>query len=113
MLESQEGLLRELADSVASWTDAALSSPADNRHWDDPVAVERVRSAVLGAGLEREFSQAVRELLSGVIHSTLVTFDGGTALADRWQLRIQDDRGREFDRFLHELWPQFVLEEEE
>ncbi len=53
------------------------------------------------------FATVVSELLSGLIHSTLVALDGGTALADTTIVSISDSEGYEFKRFLHEFWPDY------
>lgn len=51
----------------------------------------------------------VEDELRGLYHGLFVIFDGGTALADEGLVRIRDDDGVEFDRFLHEIcfsyWP--------
>ena len=52
------------------------------------------------------FITAVSELLSGLTHSTLVTLDGGSALAETTLLTIRDTGGHEFVDFLHESWPE-------
>lgn len=56
-----------------------------------------------------EIASSVREELRGLYHSILVTFDGGTALADKGLIQIVDENGVAFDRYLHELcfdyWP--------
>lgn len=60
---------------------------------------------------EPEASAAiVEDELRGLYHGLLVTFDGGTALADQGLLSIVDDEGTEFVRYLHEIcfdyWPE-------
>jgi hypothetical protein len=51
----------------------------------------------------------IEEELRGLYHGLLVTFDGGTALADIGLVSIVDESGKPFDRFLHEIcfrfWP--------
>ena len=51
----------------------------------------------------------IRDELRGLYHGVLVIFDGGTALADQGLIRIVDEDGLAFDRFLHEIgfdyWP--------
>lgn len=51
----------------------------------------------------------VDDELRGLYHGLFVIFDGGTALAEEGLVRIRDDEGLEFDRFLHEIcfryWP--------
>ena len=56
-----------------------------------------------------EASTVVEDELRGLYHGLFVIFDGGTVLADEGLVRISDDEGLEFDRFLHEIcfgyWP--------
>ena len=53
--------------------------------------------------------EILRDELRGLYHGVLVAFDGGTPLADEGLIRIVDESGFEFDRFLHEIafsyWP--------
>jgi hypothetical protein len=63
----------------------------------------------LAGGPPGEAAAVVEDELRGLYHGLFVIFDGGTALADLGLLRIRDDEGAEFDRFLHEIcfryWP--------
>ena len=45
----------------------------------------------------------VEDELWGLYHGLFVILDGGTALAEEGLVRIQDEDGVEFDRFLHEI----------
>lgn len=52
---------------------------------------------------------AITDSLQGLYHALLVTFDGGTSLADHGLIQIVDEDGIPFDRYLHEIcfsyWP--------
>lgn len=50
----------------------------------------------------------IREELQGLFLGVLVMFDGGTALANLGLLRIVDEDGVAFDRFLHEIGPDYL-----
>jgi hypothetical protein len=56
-----------------------------------------------------EAAAIVEDELRGLYHGLFVILDGGTALANEGLVRIRDDEGVEFDRFLHEVcfryWP--------
>jgi hypothetical protein len=56
-----------------------------------------------------EATSVVEDELRGLYHGLFVIFDGGTALADEGLVRLRDEEGVEFDRFLHEIcfsyWP--------
>jgi hypothetical protein len=45
----------------------------------------------------------MEEELRGLFHGVLVIFDGGTALADQGLIRIVDESGVPFVRYLHEI----------
>jgi hypothetical protein len=68
----------------------------------------RIARRLAGASLA-EAAAVVEDELRGLYHGLFVIFDGGTALADEGLVRIRDDDGVEFDRFLHEscfsYWP--------
>lgn len=52
----------------------------------------------------------VEDEMRGLYHGPFVILDGGTALANERLMRIVDEGGDAFDRYLHELcfahWPQ-------
>lgn len=52
---------------------------------------------------------AIEDELRGLYHGVLVLFDGGTALANEGLVRIVDEDGVPFARYLHEMgfdyWP--------
>ena len=58
----------------------------------------------------KESKSIIEDELRGLYHGLFVTFDGGTSLADDGLIRIVDEHGETFDRFLHEqcfaYWPQ-------
>lgn len=51
----------------------------------------------------------IEDEMRGLYHGLFVVFDGGTALANEGLVRIVDEDGEPFDRFLHEIcfrfWP--------
>lgn len=63
----------------------------------------------LAAAGEVDTVAVVEHELRGLYHGLFVILDGGTALADEGLVRIFDEDGIEFDRFLHEtcfdFWP--------
>ena len=54
----------------------------------------------------------VRDELQGLFLGVLVMFDGGTALADLGLVRIIDEDGVPFERFLHEIGPRYLPSDE-
>ena len=112
--ELQEPFLEELINSIrASRKRLAQGLTADTNEPD-----ERLKEYL--SHLKTNMSEEKRQMidtvfwdeLRGVLHSFLVTLDGGTALADRGLIRIQDEGGVEFDRYLHELAFSHLTEEE-
>jgi hypothetical protein len=65
--------------------------------------------AELGKPIDVSQEAVIRDALQGLFHGILVIFDGGTRLADQGLVRIIDEDGVAFDRFLHEIgfryWP--------
>jgi hypothetical protein len=111
---SEIALLKDLALARSSWTSAAaegLSNP--NAIWiENQEAWSTLSACLQREGSTEAFTAVVSELLSGLIHSVLVSFDGGTALAETTILKIEDEEGHEFKRFLHEFWPNCASGEE-
>ena|SRR5215472_10768092 len=105
---TETALLEDLARAVDSWVKAAQAAcahPSTVAWSDHPEAWAKFAAAVKERCVDVEFQTVLAELLRGLIHSVLVTFDGGTALAETTSLTISDDRGFEFRKYLHEMWP--------
>lgn len=110
---SEIAFLNDLARSKLSWTNAAAHALADpgNTIWTERTEAWKTLAERLPDAASRDaFLVVVNELLSGFAHSTLVSFDGGTELAETTGLSIQDDDGYEFKKCLHEFWPEFSEE---
>jgi hypothetical protein len=110
--DSQEAFLRELAEHCAYWTEAVVepaSDPAASPEWTEHAgAYERLSQTVREAGAVDDLRAVVAEAVAGVVHSVLVTLDGGTALAGRTTLSVMDENGRVFDGHLHELFAEHL-----
>lgn len=69
----------------------------------------RIERRMQDCGGNDEITSVVRDELRGLYHGILVTFDGGTSLAEKGLIRIVDEDDNAFDRYLHELcfdyWP--------
>jgi hypothetical protein len=100
--------LEDLARQLDSWLDAsttALSDPYSTVVWaEQPAAFQIVAQAIDTPLRQQALRAALSEILRGQIHSLLVTFDGGTALAETTTLPILDNRSRSFPTNLHELF---------
>ena len=107
---TEAALLEDLARAKKDWVEIAGSAidQGGEPGWSDhPDRWMRLRKVVCEAGLTDDFKIAVGEVLSGAIHSILVTLDGGSQLAETTLLRVVDDDGHEFAKYLHEYWPFF------
>lgn len=108
---TEAAFLEELARTKASWTSIASKTIANSQDpsWSEHSAEwEQLSRCIRDAGAEAAFEKVIAEILSGLIHSTLVTLDGGTVLAETTLLTVRDDEGHEFKRFLHEFWPEYA-----
>jgi hypothetical protein len=54
----------------------------------------------------------VEDELRGLYHGMFVILDGGTALANEGLVRMVDEDGKTFDRFLHEICFRFWSEDD-
>lgn len=107
---SEIALLTDLSRSKSSWTSNALEALTDpeNSIWiENKEAWKNLAERLSDQHSKDDFAAVISELLAGFVHSTLVSFDGGTALADTTIVSIHDSEGYEFKRFLHEFWPDF------
>ena len=79
----QEPFMRELAATFRATQSRIIRRLAETSPMDIEVIVE--------------------DELRGLYHGLFVIFDGGTALADEGLVRVVDDDGVEFVRYLHEI----------
>ena len=64
---------------------------------------DRMLARLQEAGSGSAPRAVVDDELRGLFHGLLVIFDGGTALADQGLIRIVDESGVPFVRYLHEI----------
>lgn len=108
--ESREALLQDLAAAVDSWRSAvndALNGSADT----DPEMVDVLANLDLSPTDVSSIVAVVEWALSGLVHSALVTLDGGSASCPTLELR--DPHGNALGDALHEQWPEFDPRERE
>ena len=108
LTDTEAAFLEDLASAKASWLRAALQairSPTPDLAWTrDDAAWLKLREALSAAGCTEQFGVVIDELLAGLVHSFLVTLDGGSALAETTELTVLDAKKRAFRKFLHEYW---------
>lgn len=79
----------------------------------DADAFRLLQSKLSTPELADALRRALDEVLVTAYHSMLVTFDGGTQLAEHARIRIVDDKGKKFDEGLHELFIDYLLDARE
>ena len=85
-MKTEEALFDDLAEIYDHWISVAMESTSNSEaglKWaDDPEAFKKLGEVLHYTNTLPQFEQAVSELLRGVMHSFLVTLDGGTKLAE-------------------------------
>lgn len=102
--ESRGALLRDLALAVDYWREAMRVGVEGGETPDEraTAALEVLRDA----GVDSDaLATAVEWALSGLVHTALVTMDGGFSECPTLDLR--DSQGRSLGEALHEEWPAF------
>ena len=113
-MDTKQGLFEDLATIYDYWksvSSESVSNSEANLKWaDEPEAFLKLREVLNESNSMPEFEQVVSEVIQGVLHSTLVVFDGGTKLAEKTNLKIVDDDGQVLPRNLHEEFISYLLE---
>lgn len=106
---SEIAFLLDLASAKDSWKAAAAEGIADpSAVWiENTDAWSKLSESLKQAGAVEAFVEVASELMSGLLHSVLVSLDGGTSLAETTLISLRDEKGHEFRRFLHEFWPEY------
>ena len=107
-MSTQQLFFEDLGLTIDSWADA-IRALVDESHpdltWvDNPEAFLRIREVIRDSQSSTELEQVFSEVIRGVIHSVLVTLDGGSKLADTTNLALVDDSGEKLPRNLHEMF---------
>jgi len=113
-MNTEKELFEDLASIYDSWLSLAKESTSDseaNLNWaDEPKAFLKLRETLKESNSQVHFEQVISEIIQGVLHSTLVVFDGGTKLADKTNLKIEDDNGHILPKNLHEEFVSYLME---
>ena len=113
-MDTPTAFFEDLAISLDGWVDASVSAmtdPAADLIWTNhPEAFRSLAGVLSTAELRAALKTALLEILSGQIHSILVTLDGGTALAEQTLLTVTDEDGHELPPGLHELFFNHLFE---
>lgn len=107
--QAREALLRGLANSVRAWQDHGVSYAEGVvppfASTDEARAIEVVSKSIQTAEELQALRLLLGKCLSGLVHSTLVEFDGGSG-APTLDVRTAED-GKSLGVALHEEWPDF------
>lgn len=114
MKDDQKEFFEDLATHFDNWVKTikcALCEENTDLIWSEcPESYQKLQKTIKENEFQEDIEKILKETFKGVIHSVLVTFDGGTALAEKTQLKIKSSNGEIFDRFLHELFSEYMLE---
>ena len=107
-MNNQNEFFEEIATIFDNWVETVVKSVSEEKYdliWtNNPEAFKRIRPILADGNLSNAFETVIREGMQGLLHSILVTFDGGSKLAEKTSLTITDSDGNEFDKHLHELF---------
>lgn len=107
-----KAFLEDLARAMESWVDSvctAVDSPAEAGTWSENVEVYRRLNQSLD-GRTDDLRIVLAEAMTGLLHSVLVTMDGGSAGAEIGRVYPADAEGRVLADGLHELFYEHLLE---
>jgi hypothetical protein len=105
MDERDERFFEDIARGIDSWVEAALGGLQDpaSSSYEKKAALASVAATVRTPEQRDAFETVVRETLTGLAHSIMVTLDGGSAYSDRHgSPRLLHGNGQPFVAGLHE-----------
>lgn len=102
----EEALFDDLAAALEYWKAGsveALTDPDADLSWcDHPEEFRAIQTKLQFAPDRHALSTCMSEILRGLIHSVLVTLDGGTKMAESHELNVVTQDGEVLSRTLHE-----------
>lgn len=108
-----EALFADLAATLEYWTASsvqALTDPDADLSWcDHPEEFRTIQTKLQFAPDQHALSACISEILRGVIHSVLVTLDGGTKMAESHVLKVVTEDGIALSSPLHEGFIDYLL----
>ena len=113
-LKSEDPLFEDLGQHFDSWLSSAtdsVSDPSANLDWsENEASISNLGKLLRDNDCIDDYRKIVSELLIGILHSSLVTFDGGTALSEESSLEIVNEHGQTLPKNLNELFISFLIE---
>ena len=112
MKELEEKFFEDLCRHVEKWSDAAVKAverPSTATWADSAEAFQRLNAKGWTAEDLKDLKATLIETADGVLHSTLVSIDGGSALASFGRLELIDAGARSplSDGALHEDFAEY------
>ena len=105
---NETAFFEDLRRSLDTWLDAAvtgMTEPSADLRWaSSPEAFRLVSTRLSTPEARAAVRSALDQVLQGLLHSVLVTFDAGTTLTEHTTLTITDSSGQMFSDGLHELF---------
>jgi hypothetical protein len=115
MTELREAFFRDLARHLVLWRDSlveAIANPASAGWSENGQAAERLHAKGFTEEELGDLRRLSDECFRGILHSTLVTIDGGSALADVGNLALVNATTGEVlsEGGLHEEFAEYLAE---
>jgi hypothetical protein len=109
----EDALFKDLATALDHWMAGsieALTDPNADLSWcDHPDAFRTIQTKLQFAPDQLALSACMSEILRGVIHSVLVTLDGGTKMAESHALKVITEDGIPLSGSLHEGFIDYLI----
>jgi hypothetical protein len=110
--DARAALFEQLARDVDYWCEYLTKSAAGSPPKAGPdvrPAYERLRALSSSEGDREAVEVACRDTLYGLIHSILVSVDGGSRLAETARIDLVTDEGKSLGPGLHELFMDYLV----
>jgi hypothetical protein len=109
----EEALFADLATALDYWMAGsveALTDPDADLSWcDHPEEFRTIQTKLQFAPDQHALSACMSEILRGVIHSVLVTLDGGTKMAESHAIKVVTEDGVPLSGSLHEGFIDYLI----
>jgi hypothetical protein len=107
MDEAQQEFFEDIGRSLDQWlqvTVEAATSPAADLTWaTNKKAFQVLQQALVTDEQHWAYRVALQDVMVGLLHSLMVTLDGGSRLADQYTLTLTTSRGTTLGPGLNEL----------
>lgn len=110
-----DDLMRDISNGFDYWvehaTEKIMDSEIDPIYLDPAGPWERFRESVAKDVVSKEdVSLVMKSIISGVIHSVMVSLDGGGEMGGKGRLYLCDENGKVLSLDLHDAFMAYLLE---